>query len=48
MLEIVIFVLLALWILGFLSSHTLGGFIYVLMIIAALLIMVRLVQGRIL
>lgn len=38
--------LLILWALGLVSSYTLGGFIHVLLVIAVIVILVRLIQGR--
>ena len=34
------------WLLGLVSSYTLGGFIHILLVVALVLIVVRLVQGR--
>ncbi len=42
----IVFVLIVLWVLGLASSYTLGGFIHVLLVIAIVVILVRLVQGR--
>jgi hypothetical protein len=39
-------VLIVLWLLGFVSSYTMGGFIHVLLVIAIVLILVRLITGR--
>jgi hypothetical protein len=39
-------VMLALWLLGLVSSHTMGGFIHVLLVIAVIMVLVRLIQGR--
>ena len=39
-------VLIILWLLGFVSSYTMGGFIHILLVVAVVLILVRLVQGR--
>jgi hypothetical protein len=39
-------ILLVLWLLGLVSSYTLGGFIHVLLVIAIVVILIRLVQGR--
>ena len=39
-------VLVVLWLLGTLTSFTLGGFIHVLLVIAAIVIVIRLLQGR--
>jgi uncharacterized membrane protein len=39
-------ILVILWILGLVTSYTLGGFIHVLLVIAVIVIVVRLIQGR--
>jgi hypothetical protein len=39
-------VLLALWVLGIITSYTLGGFIHLLLLIAIITIVIGLVQGR--
>lgn len=39
-------VLLVLWLLGLLSSTTMGGFIHVLLVIAVVMVLVRIIQGR--
>ncbi len=39
-------ILLVLWLLGLVSSYTLGGFIHVLLVVAVIVIIVRLLQGR--
>jgi hypothetical protein len=46
MLEIIAIVLLILWILGLVSSYTIGGFIHVLLVIAVIVILLRIIQGR--
>jgi hypothetical protein len=38
--------LIVLWLLGFVTSYTMGGFIHVLLVIAVVMILVRVVQGR--
>lgn len=38
--------LLILWLLGMISSYTLGGFIHILLILAIIAILVRIIQGR--
>lgn len=40
----IIFVLL--WALGLITSYTLGGFIHVLVVLAVVLLLVRIIQGR--
>ena len=39
-------VLVVLWLLGLITSFTLGGFIHVLLVIAVIVIIIRLIQGR--
>jgi len=39
-------VLLVLWLLGMVSSYTLGGFIHILLILAVIAVVIRLIQGR--
>jgi len=39
-------VLVILWLLGMVSSYTLGGFIHILLVVAIVVILVRLIQGR--
>ena len=39
-------VLLILWLLGMVSSYTMGGFIHVLLVIAIVVILVRIISGR--
>jgi hypothetical protein len=39
-------VLVVLWVLGLVSAYTLGGFIHVLLVLAVILVIVQLVQGR--
>ena len=38
--------LLVLWLLGMISSYTLGGFIHILLVVAVIVVLVRLIQGR--
>lgn len=46
MLETIAIILVLLWILGLVSSYTMGGLIHVLLVIAVVVILVRLIQGR--
>jgi hypothetical protein len=46
MLETIAILLLVLWVLGLVSSYTIGGFIHVLLVIAIVVILVRIIQGR--
>ena len=46
MLWTIAILLLVLWGLGLVTSHTLGGFIHILIVAAVVLVLVRLIQGR--
>jgi hypothetical protein len=46
MLETIAIVLLLLWLLGLVTSTSLGGFIHVLLVLAVVMILVRFIQGR--
>lgn len=46
MLYTIAVVLIILWLLGFVSSYTIGGFIHILLVIALVLFIVRLISGR--
>ncbi len=46
MLETVAIILVILWILGLVSSYTMGGLIHALLVIAIVVILVRFIQGR--
>jgi hypothetical protein len=46
MLETLAIILLVLWLLGLVSSYTLGGFIHILLVLAVVMILMRLIQGR--
>ncbi|MBP6058937.1 MAG: lmo0937 family membrane protein [Nitrosomonas sp.] len=46
MLETIAIVLIILWVLGFVSAYTLGGFIHILLVIALVVIVIRIIQGR--
>lgn len=46
MLETIAVVLLVLWLLGLVSAHTLGGFIHVLLLLAIVVVLLRVIQGR--
>jgi hypothetical protein len=39
-------VLIVLWLLGLVSSYTMGGFIHVLLVVAIIVVAIRLIQGR--
>lgn len=46
MLETIAIVLIVLWLAGMVSSYTLGGFVHVLLVIAVVVILLRVIQGR--
>lgn len=46
MLWTLVAILLVLWLVGLITSTTLGGFIHVLLVIAAVIIVVRLIRGK--
>lgn len=46
MLETIAVLLIVLWIFGLISSYTMGGFIHLLLVIAVVVILLRLIQGR--
>jgi hypothetical protein len=39
-------ILIVLWILGLVSSYTMGGLIHILIVVAVIVVLVRLIQGR--
>ena len=42
----IVIILLVLWLLGVITTYTLGGWLHILLVIAVILIIVRLLQGR--
>lgn len=46
MLGTIIVILVLLWLLGFATSYTMGGLLHVLLVIAAIVIVFRVLQGR--
>ena len=46
MLWTILVILLVLWLLGLVTSYTMGGFIHVLLVVAVIILVVRLVSGR--
>ncbi len=46
MLYTIAVVLIVLWLLGLVSSYTMGGFIHILLVIAVIVIVLRLISGR--
>ena len=39
-------ILLVLWLLGLVSSYTMGGFLHLLLVVAVIIVIINLVQGR--
>ncbi|WP_370301750.1 lmo0937 family membrane protein [Pseudoalteromonas tunicata] len=46
MLETIAIVLIILWLLGLITSYSMGGFIHILMVIAIVVILVRVIRGK--
>jgi hypothetical protein len=46
MLQTIAIILVVLWILGLVTSYTLGGFIHLLLVIAVIVLLIRVIQGR--
>lgn len=46
MLYTVAVVMIVLWLMGFVTAHTMGGLIHVLLVIAIIMVLVRFIQGR--
>ncbi len=46
MLETIVIVLVVLWLLGMVTSYTMGGLIHALLVIALIVVVIRLLQGR--
>ncbi|MDI1315090.1 lmo0937 family membrane protein [Prosthecobacter sp.] len=46
MLHTLAIILIVLWLLGLVTSYTIGGFIHILLVIAIIMILLRLIQGR--
>ena len=46
MLWTIFVILLVLWLLGLVSGYTLGGFVHILLVIAIVVVLVRVIQGR--
>lgn len=46
MLGTIAVILIILWLLGLVSSYTIGGFIHILLVIAIIIILLRVIQGR--
>ena len=46
MLWTIAIILMVLWLLGLVSSYTMGGFIHILLVVAIVVVLVRIIQGR--
>lgn len=46
MLWTIAFILMVLWLLGLVSSYTMGGFIHILLVVAVVVVLIRVIQGR--
>lgn len=46
MLTTILVLLIVLWLLGMVSSYTLGGFIHILLVLAVAVVLIRVIQGR--
>jgi len=46
MLWTIVVILLVLWVLGLVSSYTMGGLIHLLLVVAVIVVLVRVIQGR--
>jgi hypothetical protein len=46
MLSTIAIILLVLWLVGLVSSYTLGGFIHILLVVAVVMFLIRIIQGK--
>lgn len=46
MLETIVVLMLILWVLGLVSSYTMGGLIHILLVVAVVVVLIRLIRGR--
>ena len=46
MLETIVIILVVLWLLGVVTSYTMGGLIHLLLVIAIVVVLIRVIQGR--
>jgi hypothetical protein len=46
MLWTIFVILLILWLLGMITSYTMGGFIHILLVVAIVVVLIRVIQGR--
>jgi predicted ferric reductase len=46
MLSTIAIILIILWLLGLVTSYTLGGFIHILLVVAVIMVLLRIINGR--
>ncbi len=46
MLQTIAIILIVLWLLGLVTSHAMGGFIHILLVLALIMLVIRVIQGR--
>jgi hypothetical protein len=46
MLDTIAVILIVLWLLGYVSSYTMGGFIHILLVVALVVVLIRIIHGR--
>ena len=46
MLSTIAFILIILWLLGLVTSYTMGGFIHILLVVAVIMVLLRIINGR--
>lgn len=46
MLETIVIILVVMWLLGLVTSYTMGGLIHILLVIAVVVLLLRVIQGR--
>ena len=46
MLWMIAVILIVLWVLGLVTSYTMGGFVHILLVVALVVVVVRVIQGR--
>ena len=46
MLETLVIILVILWLLGLVTSYTMGGLIHILLVVAIVVVLIRVIQGR--
>ena len=46
MLTTIVVILIVLWLFGFVTAHTMGGLIHILLVVAIIVVLLRVIQGR--